>query len=116
MFPSQYESFGLVPLEAFVHGKPVIASRAGAIPEVVADDQAGLLFEAGNAEAMADCVSRVLTDKALHARLSDGAREQVRVFSSRNSAIRAVSAYVALQRDRLRVHENRNPQAASVQV
>lgn len=116
VFPSQYESFGLVPLEAFVHGKPVIASRAGAIPEVVADDQAGLLFEAGNAEAMADCVSRVLTDKALHARLSDGAREQVRVFSSRNAAIRAVSAYVALQRDRLRVHENRNAQAASVQV
>jgi glycosyltransferase involved in cell wall biosynthesis len=100
VFPSQYESFGLVPLEAFVHGTPVIASRAGAIPEVVADDLSGLLFESGNVEELANCVSRVLTDKALHSRLSEGAREQIRVFSSRNSAIRAVSAYVALIRER----------------
>lgn len=100
VFPSQYESFGLVPLEAFVHGKPVIASRSGAIPEVVDDDRCGLLFEAGNAEAMAGCVSRVLKDKDLYVRLSSGAREQIRVFSSRNSAIRSVSAYVALLRER----------------
>ncbi|MDC6134753.1 glycosyltransferase, partial [Burkholderia gladioli] len=99
-FPSQYESFGLVPLEAFVHGKPVIASRAGAIPEVVGDGQSGLLFEAGNSTELADQVLRVLTDKTLHARLSNGARAQIRKFSSRNSAIRAVNAYVALMRER----------------
>ncbi|WP_420957126.1 glycosyltransferase [Burkholderia gladioli] len=99
-FPSQYESFGLVPLEAFVHGKPVIASRAGAIPEVVGDGQSGLLFEAGNSTELADQVLRVLTDKTLHARLSNGARAQIRKFSSRNSAIRAVNAYVALARER----------------
>ncbi|MCQ0031954.1 glycosyltransferase [Burkholderia glumae] len=100
VFPSQYESFGLVPLEAFVHGTPVVAARAGAIPEVVAENVSGLLFESGNADELANCVMRMLTDTALHARLTKGAREQIRVFSSRNSAIRAVQAYIALRQAR----------------
>lgn len=100
VFPSEYESFGLVPLEAFVHGKPVIASRAGAIPEVVIDDQCGLLFEPGDAASLAHCVSRLLEDRELYDRLSEAATKQIRVFSSRNVAIRAVSSYCKLLRER----------------
>ncbi|WP_341319327.1 glycosyltransferase [Paraburkholderia sp. IMGN_8] len=96
VFPSRYESFGLVPLEAFVHGTPVIASRSGAIPEVVAHDFCGLLFEPESADSLADSVIRTLAEPGLRTRLSDGAKTQIRRFSSRTSAIRAVEVYADL--------------------
>ncbi|NUY35336.1 glycosyltransferase [Paraburkholderia sp. JPY303] len=96
VFPSRYESFGLVPLEAFVHGTPVIASRSGAIPEVVTHDLCGLLFEAESADSLAECVIRTLSEAGLRERLSEGARAQIRRFSSRASAIRAIEVYADL--------------------
>jgi glycosyltransferase involved in cell wall biosynthesis len=96
VFPSRYESFGLVPLEAFVHGTPVVATNAGAIPEVVAAEECGLLFEPENSAALAKCITRLLVEPQLRDRLSAGARRRVRVFSSRNSAIQSVSLYTSL--------------------
>jgi glycosyltransferase involved in cell wall biosynthesis len=86
IFPSRYESFGLVPLEAFVHGKPVIGSNVGAIPEVVEDNESGLLYEDGNATALADCCSRLATDQELYRRLAEGAKRRVRKLSSMRMA------------------------------
>jgi glycosyltransferase involved in cell wall biosynthesis/predicted O-methyltransferase YrrM len=86
VFPSRYESFGLVPLEAFVYGKPVIGSHVGAIPEVVEHNQSGLLFEDGNPDALADCFTRLLTDQELYRRLAEGARNRVRELSSAKMA------------------------------
>jgi glycosyltransferase involved in cell wall biosynthesis/predicted O-methyltransferase YrrM len=86
VFPSRYESFGLVPLEAFVYGKPVIGSNVGAIPEVVEHNKSGLLFEDGNPDALADCFFRLLTDRELYSRIADGARRRVRELSSAKMA------------------------------
>lgn len=44
-----YETFGLVPAEAMSHGVPVVASRFGALPELVTDNETGLLFRRGDA-------------------------------------------------------------------
>lgn len=96
VFASRYESFGLVPLEAFVHGVPVVAARSGAIPEVVEDEESGLLYPAEDDASLARNVMRLLNDPELHKRLSAGARARVRQLSSRNSAIRAVQLYVKL--------------------
>ena len=53
--PSIYmETFGLVIVEAMLHGKPVIASRIGGIPEIVDDGETGILVEPGNATELAD--------------------------------------------------------------
>lgn len=93
LFPSRYESFGLVPLEAFVHGVPVVAARAGAIPEVVEDGISGLLFENGLSESLALAVAKLLTNPILHRRLSVGATARVRALSSRVSASRTVNLY-----------------------
>ena len=49
-----YETFGLVAIEAFACGTPVIASRIGALAELVCDGETGLLFEPGNARDLAD--------------------------------------------------------------
>ena len=54
VFPSTwFEGFPNVIAKAMAHGKPVIASRIGAIPEIVDDCETGLLFEPGNARDMA---------------------------------------------------------------
>jgi len=62
-YPSRYEGFGLPPLEAMALGTPVVAARAGAIPEVVGE--AAVLVDPGNAEALADAMRRTLDDREL---------------------------------------------------
>jgi len=54
ILPSEwYETFGLTIVESFACGRPVIASRLGAMAELVADGRTGLLFEPGNASDLA---------------------------------------------------------------
>ena len=96
VFPSRYESFGLVPLESFVHGIPVIGARVGAIPEVIVDEECGLLFEDGDSSALAGCVAQLLREPGLRDRLAEGARRNIRRFSARNAAIRTVRMYAEL--------------------
>ena len=48
VMPSDYESFGIVALEAFGCGKPVVGSRVGGLQELIIPDHTGLLFERGN--------------------------------------------------------------------
>lgn len=56
IMPSEgyYETFGLVIIEAYSRAVPVVASNIGVVPELVSDKQTGLLFEPGNAYALAD--------------------------------------------------------------
>jgi glycosyltransferase involved in cell wall biosynthesis len=68
VFPSRYESFGLVVLEALVHGTPVVATRVGGIPEVL-DESAGRLVPPGSPEALAEAVTTLMADDALRDRL-----------------------------------------------
>lgn len=70
LLPSQQESFGLAALEAMACGVPVIASDAGGIPEVVRDGETGFLRPVGDVEGMAQAAVRVLSDDALHQRVS----------------------------------------------
>jgi len=59
VWPSEgwYENFGLVAIEAFACGVPVIASRIGAMAEIVEDGRTGLLFEPGDPEDLAEKVA-----------------------------------------------------------
>ncbi|MFT3843080.1 MAG: N-acetyl-alpha-D-glucosaminyl L-malate synthase BshA [Myxococcaceae bacterium] len=76
MLPSQTESFGLAALEALSCGVPVVASRAGGLPEVIADGETGLLYPPGDIAGMAAGVTRLLTDSPFHSQLSTEARRQ----------------------------------------
>ena len=66
------EGFGLVFLEANACGVPVLAGRAGGVPEVVADGENGLLVDGEDAVAVADGLIRLLSDAPLAARLAAG--------------------------------------------
>ncbi len=74
------EPFGRVILEGMLLGKPVIATAAGGVPELVATGRTGYLVPPGDIGALADCLSHVLADpqasRAIGAQARDWAREQ----------------------------------------
>lgn len=76
ILPSAQEGFGLVFIEAMAAGKPVIAARAGAVPEVVVDGQTGVLVEYGDQAALADAIAHLCADPELCRRLGSAGRER----------------------------------------
>ncbi len=67
------EGFGLVFLEANACGKPVVAGKAGGVPDAVRDGENGLTVDGTNVEAIAQAVLRIFTDAALADSLATGA-------------------------------------------
>jgi glycosyltransferase involved in cell wall biosynthesis len=67
IFPSRYEGFGLPPMEAFNCGCPVLAARAGSLPEVCGD--AALWFDPAQPATLATALARLLDEPDLAATL-----------------------------------------------
>lgn len=78
VLPSIHEPFGIVVLEAWAAGCPVIASRVGGVPDFVDDGINGLLFEPDDTDSFMS-VFQSLTPERAHA-LSEAAREKVPQF------------------------------------
>jgi glycosyltransferase involved in cell wall biosynthesis len=74
VLPSFHEGYGMVFAEAMAHGMPIVAARAGAVPDTV-PDSAGLLVPPGDAAALAAALRRIIGDHGLRRRLAAGARE-----------------------------------------
>lgn len=91
VLPSFDEGFGLPAVEAMSLGIPVVASRRGALPEVVGD--AGLLVEPDEPGEIAAAIERVLAEPGLAARLSALGRERARLFTWRTCAELTREAY-----------------------
>ncbi len=77
--PSRIDSFGIVFLEAWLYGKPVIGSTAWGMADVISDGEDGLLVPFGDAGALAAAVARLLHDPALAAQL--GAAGLAKVYA-----------------------------------
>ncbi len=78
LYPSRAESFGIVFLEAWAFGLPVVGCRAGAVPDVVEDGVTGLLVPPGDAPGLADSVTRLLEHPDEAGRLGAEGRRRVR--------------------------------------
>ncbi|MDN5294342.1 MAG: L-malate glycosyltransferase [Eubacteriales bacterium] len=73
---SEKESFGLVALEAMACGVPVVASRTGGLPEVVAQGETGFLHPVGDIEGFTRSALDLLTNPELHSRMAEAARRR----------------------------------------
>lgn len=77
VLPSLYEPFGLVALEALAAGAPLIVARTGGLAELIVGTDAGLTFEPGNPDDLADCIELVLHDKDLAHQMTTNARHLI---------------------------------------
>jgi len=82
LLPSQTESFGLAALEAMACGSPVVASRAGGLPEVVDDGVSGILEPVGSVEAMGRRAVELLRDPGRYGAMRDAALAKAARFST----------------------------------
>jgi glycosyltransferase involved in cell wall biosynthesis len=97
VLPSLWEPFGIALVEAMVSGVPVLACRAGGVPEIVTDGETGLLVPPGDADALAAGLRRLLLDDALRGRLAaKAAPEATARFDARSMAERYQKWYDAI--------------------
>ncbi|MEA2858915.1 MAG: hypothetical protein QOC72_954 [Methylobacteriaceae bacterium] len=87
---SRYEGYGMVFAEAVAHGLPVIATKAGAIPETVPGG-AGLLVPPDDAPALASALRRVIEDRDERRRMAQVAREAARMLPTWQDSARVFS-------------------------
>ncbi len=99
VYPSRYEGFGLPVLEAMSCGTPVIASTAGAVPEMAGD--AAILVDPDDTRALSDAMIAVASDTAAQRALSARGLRRASEFSWARCARETIEAY-----ERRRPHED----------
>jgi glycosyltransferase involved in cell wall biosynthesis len=88
--PSYEESLPASLLEAMSAGLPVVASKVGGIPEVAVDGASALLVAPGDKANLQRAIARLLTDRALAARIGAAARETARLRAAPERALAAL--------------------------
>lgn len=84
VFPSEYEGFGLPPLEAMACGTPVVAANAASVPEVCGN--AALLVRPGDAAALTGALERLLQAPGLRERLIERGKVRAAAFTWERTA------------------------------
>ena len=80
--PSFSETFGLIVVEAMAMERPIIATNAGGLPEIITNGKTGLLIAPRDANAVARAIHQVLSDNVLRVSLAHSARaEAIRRYS-----------------------------------
>lgn len=97
VLPTRYESFGIAIVEAMALGRPVVATTAGGIPEIVDHGRTGLLVPPDDPGALAAALLRVLSDDALAADLGRAAAAAARArFAAGRMGAEYEAAFVRL--------------------
>ena len=89
----QWESFGLVVLEGFASGLPMIATDLPGLADLVTSNKTGLLVPPESPDALAAALVRLFTDDALVRRMGQAARQVVPQYDWRNIAQRHLALY-----------------------
>lgn len=94
-FPSLWENFPNVCLEAMSAGCLVVGSNAGGMAEVIEDGRSGLLFRAGDSAHLAEVLERALTTPALRQAMRDAAPARIATYCEPARIVQQVEAAVA---------------------
>lgn len=76
--PTHFESFGSVLAEAMSSGRPVVSTRVGGVPDLVADGVDGVLVEPGDVSALAGSIGKILADKSLATEMGRRGAQKIR--------------------------------------
>jgi len=90
---STTEGLPNVVLEAFAYRRPVVATRVGGVPDLVADGRTGVLVESGDVEALTAGVMRMLEDRDLAAACGNAGRRLIETsydFKARTAAVESL--------------------------
>ena len=87
------EPFGIAMIEAMAAGKPVVASRAGGLADIVLHEQTGLLVKPHDAEDLARALQRLISDPALRARMGQEASRRAENYKVSNVVPHIEQAY-----------------------
>ncbi|MHA1190125.1 MAG: glycosyltransferase family 4 protein [Alphaproteobacteria bacterium] len=90
--PQRWEGYGLTPLEAMASGVPVVATKAGAFPEIVTSDAFGRLVEADDGPALETAIAEMLGDPARLAAMGKPARNHVLDYFQLEQEAAAINA------------------------
>ena len=93
LLPSEYESFGLVALEAMAAEVPVISTNAGGLPEINIDGVTGFLSNVGDIDNMSDNIIKILSDKPAFEEMKKNALIQAKKFDIENIVPQYVDLY-----------------------
>jgi glycosyltransferase involved in cell wall biosynthesis len=97
VFPSLFsEGCPISMLEAMALGRPIVASRVAAIPEILRHGENGLLVEPGSSSEIADAIRRLVEDPLLAQRIGDGARATALTMNLDHEAAQWSEVYAAL--------------------
>jgi glycosyltransferase involved in cell wall biosynthesis len=93
---SREEGMGSVLLDALVFGRPVAATGAGGIPEIVCDGETGLLVPVGDGAALGRAIATLIADPARAGRMGAAARARAPEVSVEAMAMRTRTVYEAV--------------------
>jgi glycosyltransferase involved in cell wall biosynthesis len=99
---SHSEGSSVVAMEGMSRSRPVVATAVGGVPEVVADNETGILVAPGDVTALAQAVTELLVDPERRQQLGERGRQRVRqLFDVADMVEKTKSVYADLMRDRM---------------
>lgn len=102
IMPSDYESFGMVALEAMSSGTPVIASQVGGLQFLVRDQETGFHIPAREPISLADCIVQLLNDPSNTAMMGQSAARAAKAYAWTEIAHRLLRVFEDIAGEKLR--------------
>jgi glycosyltransferase involved in cell wall biosynthesis len=104
VFPSIWETFSYVTLEAAQAGKAIIGTRTGAVPEILDEGRAGLIVPPEDVKALAEALRKLMADEELRAKLGAAAQRR---FEERFHPDRVTGEILEVYREAMERAKNR---------
>ena len=100
VLPSRREGIGSILLDAMEQELPIVATRVGGVPEIVHNEENGILIDSGHPEQLRDAVLRLSRDPALRARMGKAGKEISRCYTAEVMAQKYLELYESAIRGR----------------